>query len=195
MKLRVRFLVFGLLAASAVSSLGLSSCSTVRSMGSPSRDYRAFLESNVQEKRIFDRGREMLAVKILPVTPEWRAEQAKLTPVPSVPLKDDVRQVILAVNVIGREPAYLLNWKISLGGRPFLTFSEILDNDVIENEYPFAYPFDRVYALDFPKPDASVATSNGKQTEKLEVLSPYGRIAIDCEFPGGERNELREQQD
>ncbi|MBS1984924.1 MAG: hypothetical protein JST16_12210 [Bdellovibrionales bacterium] len=156
----------------------VTACTTLKAFDSPSRSYRNYIDAHLKEDRVFDRGREMLIAKALPVTQSWRHEQTALSPVPSVPEREGIRYVVLALNVAGREPSTLYNWTLLLGGRKSRVAAEITDTAIIENQFYFGHPFHRIYVVEFPMPDAPERAI----VENLEVLSPYGKAVIPCDF-------------
>jgi hypothetical protein len=141
----------------------------VQAVRSPSSEYRDTLSDTVLESRIFDRGRELLSAKILPMTRQIRAQQNALSPVLALPATSGMKQVVMAINTTGNTPSDLTSWRIALSGRPLSRTSQISDREIIEAAYPFAYPFYRVFVLEFPD-----GRDQAPEKELLVVESPYG---------------------
>lgn len=142
------------------------------------------MTSQLHVQRIFDRGQDVLVAKILAVTPRLLEEQKNFVPVEHDFYHADKRQFVLAVSVSGREPVNLENWDLRFGGKKATHSEEIADQEIVEREFFFAYPFYRVYLVDFPKDgaDESELTS-----QDLEILSPRGSLVFHSNFFGATR--------
>lgn len=148
-------------------------------MRSPNGGYTRYLDQHIKVDRVFDRGQETLIAKVLPVTDDLRREQGNVVPVEMVPFDEKRRKIVVALNVSGREPVNLMNWELRLGGRKSISYTEVIDSEIIERVYPFGYPFYRVYVVEFPVPAVSGESSD---VETFEILSPYGRLDVKADF-------------
>ena len=158
-------------------------CSTLQAFKSPSGNYHKYVDKNLKVERIFDRGRELFVAKILPVTDKLIAEQELLSPIPRAHFKPGHRQIVMALNVSGREAMNLDNWQFKLDGSPSVSMEEIVDAEVIEREYYFGYPFYRIFVVNF---SAAQSVAQNSQSEvamdAFEILSPYGKMAVRGDF-------------
>ena len=147
---------------------------------SPGRDYRTFVLRHLEQRRIYDRGRQVSTIKVIPATRELRDEQEKLTPGFSFAYKPQFRQVIIAAGFPSAADFAASDLKVSLGGRPMEWVHE-MDGPVLnESQYFFAYPFYRVFLFDFPVGD------NPGPVEELVIFSPRGAVKVNVSFREGE---------
>ena len=167
--------------------LWLAGCATFSALKSPSGDYHKYVDSHLQVKRAFDRGRELIIAKILPVTELLREEQNELTPMQRPYLKPELKQVVMAVNVAGKEPMNVDKWELRLGGMKSTYVEEIVDAEVIEREYYFAYPFYRVFVVSFP------SQSEVDVADDFQIVSPYGKLAFESRISSAERRAAGER--
>jgi hypothetical protein len=134
------------------------------------------LDKNLAEKRIFDRGRERLVAKVVPVTAELIQLQEETFGAVSSALKPETpsRQFLVALSTGDRGPVFIGDWRVVWQGLPASDMSEIRDLSEIESRYPFAYPFSKLYVFDFPVTAAQASTTPAD----FEIHSPYGTLTL-----------------
>lgn len=162
----------------------VGACSTFQAFRSPSTSYRDYVTSQLHVQRIFDRGQDVLVAKILAVTPRLLDEQKRFVPVEHDFYRTEKRQFVIAVSVSGREPVNLENWGLRFAGQKAVHVEEIADQEIVEREFFFAYPFYRVYMIDFPKESADEVELT---SQNLEILSPRGSLVFHSNFFGATR--------
>lgn len=151
------------------------SCSFVRSyFHSGYSDYKDFIYDRVVEARLFTDGEQRLAIKALAGTQQLHDEQEKVSPGFAFAYKADRSQVIVAVSAQNRIPLIADDLKFVLGGSNALNVHEYTGNFLVETLYPFAYPYYRVFLLEFAKSEA--------QTAVFQVLSSRGRILVSLKY-------------
>ena len=159
------------------AALSLGSCASVRSLGSARGSYVSYVESHLKVERLYSHGKQLLAVKFLPVTTELKRRQEELAPGYSVQLKPQSRQILVAVSAFGRRTLSPLDLSFLLDGQVSQDMREVSPMSIVESLYPFAYPFYRVFLVNFPAGSAP--------TGELEVRSPWGRVTGTVEFSEG----------
>ena len=159
-----------------LGALLLGACSTLSILNSPTADYRSYVNPRVQEKKSFDRGREVMSLKVIPATRALKDAQERATPGHSFDYKNQLRQVIVAAALPNASDFSAQDLKMTLGGRELDWIHEIDSQVIDETQYYFAYPFHRVFLLDFSKPESQIST------EELEIRSPRGKVAFTLNF-------------
>ncbi len=154
--------------------LTLNSCAFFSSFRDDYSDYKDFVYGSMVEARLFTEGEQKLAVKALPATIELRDWQEKVSPGFSFEYKADRQQVIVAVSPQNRIPFIAEDLKFVLGGSSPLLVKEFTASYLIETMYPFAYPYYRVFLIDFP--------SSESQGSVLQVLSSRGRVLLGLKY-------------
>lgn len=157
-------------------ALSLSSCSTLSILNSPSEAYRSHVRREVQEQRIFDRGRLVLSIKVLAATKSLKDVQEAVSPGHGFEYKDNLRQVIVAVGLPNASDFAVPDLKMLLGGRNADWIHEIDNPLLVETHYFFAHPFHRTFLIDFSKPEANISQ------EKIEIRTPRGAVTFDLDF-------------
>jgi len=143
-----RFLFLSLIISFA--SLNLSSCSTLGAyFDSPSRQYRSYVERKVSEAELFDRARLMLRVRALMANEALKSEQEKLSPGHSIELNKHATQLLVGIEISGREALQIDELGFFLDERKAVSVKEISHSGVIEQHYPFAFPYLRLFLVDF----------------------------------------------
>ena len=146
-----------------------TSCATF--LGGATGQYRSYVESRVQTKRLFDDGKQTLMVKLLATDEELRIKQEELTPGFSFERKNDSRQFVMSIAFSSFESFLLDDFKITLNGQRPHDLSEIRGAQ-LRKLYPFAYPHSRVFLINFEKlPNQSVPS-----TSLLKIRSPVGAL-------------------
>ncbi len=130
----------------------------------------------VQERVNYDRGRLVVSVKVLAATKGLKKVQENATPGHSFEYKPQLRQVVVAAGFPNASDFAAQDLKISLGGRPFEWIHEIDNSLLDETQYFYAYPFHRIFLVDFSRPD--IETSK----EELEIRSPRGKVSFMIDF-------------
>ncbi len=162
---------------------GLSACSTVSILNSPSEKYRKYVRRQVQESKIFDRGRLILSIKALPANQSLYRAQEQVSPGFAFAYKENIRQVIVAVGLPNASDFAPQDLQMTLGGRASEWVHEIDSTMKEETHYAFAHPFHRVFLVDFAKPESRT------EVENFEVRSPRGAVRFELNFR--EQNEER----
>jgi hypothetical protein len=150
-------------------------CSFVRSyVRSDYSDYKDFVYDHVVEARLFTDGEQRLAIKALAATQELHDAQEKVSPGFAFDYKADKSQVVVAVSAQNRVPLISDDLKFTLAGSPPLNVREFTGNFLVETLYPYAYPYYRVFLVDFVKSEA--------QTAVFQVLSSRGRLILSLKY-------------
>jgi len=145
-------------------------------LDSPSEAYRRYVSPKVQSDTIFDRGRQVLSIKVLPATAGVKEAQEKLSPGHGFEYKSQLRQVVIAAGFPNAGDFSPQDLKISLGGRNFEWIHEIGNAVIDETHYFYAYPFHRIFLVDFSNPESE------NFVEELEIRSPRGRLTFNVNF-------------
>jgi hypothetical protein len=153
----------------------LNSCAFLGSFDDEYSQYKDYVYDHVVEARLFTDGEQRLAVKALPATDDLKSRQEKVSPGFSFELKEDRQQVVVAVSPQNRIPFIADDLKFVLGGSTPLAVKEFSASFVIETLYPFAYPYYRVFLVDFPKSEA--------RSSVFQVLSSRGRLLLSLKYP------------
>lgn len=148
----------------------LLSCSTLNPLYSVSSDYKSHIQQNLVKKRVYDRGRMMVAADILPVTDELVAEQEKYVPGFAFKKENDKTQVIVGLSLSTAEVFSKSSIKFFLNNTQAVYVREEAQKPLLETLYYFAHPFNRVFFVDFPKTD-------GIEQAELKIQTPQGTVA------------------
>ena len=160
----------------ALGLLVLASCTSLRILSSTTQNYKTFVTARLQTSRIYDRGRQVLAAKVIPATPAlWKVQDA-LTPGHSFKLKPESRQVVLSIGLPTASDFGPQDLKMTLGGRSQEWIQEINSQVALETLYFYSHPFYRVFLIDFP-----IDRSAGP-IEKFEILTERGPVSFDLDF-------------
>lgn len=152
----------------------LSACSHSGSIWtSPSEDYRKFLSGRIEEAQLFDRGRSVLKVRALLVDAELVAAQSKFTPGHTIEPKNDQVQVLAALEMSTRETFMPEDFQFFINGLSPVHVREISNQTELEQHYPFAYPYLRLFVLEFSALDLKLAEVN-----QLKIQSPVGLLEL-----------------
>jgi hypothetical protein len=131
--------------------LCLVSCSTLSAMDSPSEKYRSYLEDHLKVGENYDRGRRLVVIKALAVTSELKSEQEKVAPDFSVNMNEAKSQVVVAVGLAHPGAFTKTDLKFDLAGLKPELIKELTSSPEIQTLYPFAFPYYRVFLVEFPK--------------------------------------------
>lgn len=166
-----------LLATLVLSALVLSSCAVVGSLRSPTEDYRSYIEDHVEQTREFDRGKQLIAVKALAVTPELVALKNGAWGDVAYAHDPAVHRVILALNNSDNGRLRVNEIEITLNGQPSRKVHEINRDIELQGPFYFAYPHYRVFVVDF---DAS-----GASTQELVIRKGFPEQRLTLNFANG----------
>lgn len=99
------------------------------------------IKKNVVEKAVYERFEKILSVKVLPVSAECpmglNVSQAKF------------QKVLLAINSHRRDLISSSHMSLNLNGKSHVAIREISDEHLLRNVYSFAFPWYRLFEVDF----------------------------------------------
>ncbi len=152
--------------------------------------YDRLVNSRVYEKKLFERGRVLVGAKILLLDSEIENRQMQLFPLlvenPNDPSVGSQKWVV-AIETAGRDPVSLNQVRLQLGGQKPLRVKEIDNLTTMEALYAFAYPYLKVYEVEFSafsgkslqKP-AEPSAENQARID-FEITVPMGKVIFDTE--------------
>jgi hypothetical protein len=151
-----------------------ASCAYLGSYRTGGRAYDAFLDKELRQERLFVNGEQRLSIKAIPGTEELRKLQAGVAPGYEFKYKPELKQVIVAVSSQNRIPFSSDELKFLLADRPSVGVEELTATFLIQTLYPFAYPYYRVFVVDFE----GFATDEAR----FSVLSSRGDLHVKVRF-------------
>jgi hypothetical protein len=125
------------------------SCSSYNFAQQERTHYDAYLKKNLQQKKLFLKLKELASAQLLPVTPELRELQLKVLPGFEAPEKENARYFILSMEMSDWGRFNTSDLKVYWGDLKAKSVKEIMDHHIVRNLYPFAYPHDRVFVVEF----------------------------------------------
>jgi hypothetical protein len=167
--------IFFALVICAVSSCSHSSLGVFRDSS-----YKSFLRHELREKRIYSDGRTLLYAKVLPVTEKLIEEQKKVFFESSVKIHNDRIELLVAISLVGREEFLIHDLKYRWNQKSADDVKEIYDQNVLENHYPFAFPFHRLFIVSFLV-DEFFLQNLGKS--QFDIESVVGRVTVELNQP------------
>jgi len=153
----------------------VSACATIGSFGSGAASYRSWVEGRVETRRLYDRGKQLFAAKLLAADDALKARQEEVAPGYGFERRAKQTQFVMGVTAFSRRELSPADLTWQLGGQAPVRVAEVRTAAVHERLYPYAYPFYRVFLVDFE------TTARGP----FEIRSPYGRIEFDAETVAG----------
>ena len=155
----------------------VGACAFTDSFKGSEASYDSLIYKQLQERRLFVRGEQRLALKILVATKELHDLQRGVAPGFEFPLNKDKNQVIVAISSQNRIPFLSDELKFILDGTKAESVVELTSNFQIQTLYPYAYPYYRVFVIDFikkssTKGDFQVQSSRGALGVKLQLRPP-----------------------
>jgi len=148
----------------------VTQCAHVRHWPHQSSKYESFVSNHIKEKKLHNRGRVVLHVKVLKASHELKKLQEELSPGFSFKENKEATQYILAITVTGREPMTASDLIFEINGTRADAVSEITDQNLVETLYGFAFPYHRVFLVNF---------SPQHNTGTLKVNSTVGSVTFD----------------
>jgi hypothetical protein len=150
----------------------LNACSTFEALKSPSAEYRDYVESSLLSKELYDSGRQMIVLKVLEGNQRLKDLQEGLAPGFGFEKKEEVYQLIVALSLSHPGAFSKSDLKIHLYEYEVLQVKEVSGAALLETFYFFAYPYHRVFVMDFPKEAA------GAGTKTLRIRTPRGELSL-----------------
>ena len=149
----------GLVACSNLSQLDL--------MDQQRSDYDAYLSRHLRTQKLFYKLREMGAAKLLKVTPELSALQAKTIPGFELPTPEAKTFFVVSIEMPDWARFSISDFHFYWGATASKSVKEIMDSHLIQSLYPFAYPHDRAFIVEFEKVETTselfkIQTSQGQ---------------------------------
>jgi hypothetical protein len=177
MKLRGRFV------ALLSTSLLLSSCAYFNSYRSENAQYQSLVEKQLREERLFVRGEQRLSMKVMPGSKEMYDLQTTVSPGFEFKFDPSRDQVIVAVSSQNRVPFWRDEMHFRLDGDYALSVEELTSSFLIQTLYPYAFPYYRVFIVDFTKKANRervfvIESSRGSLSVKLQ-FSPVNQNRVD----------------
>ncbi len=152
----------------------LTSCATVDALKSSSDPYRDYVDDKILKSVNFDSGRQNVVVKILEGTQELKDKQEELAPCFGFEKKSEFYQIILAINLSHPGSFIKGDLKISLNGQEPYRLKEIVGSPLLETLYYYAYPYQRVFLVDF----STEGLINSSYEKEFRVKTPRGEVLI-----------------
>jgi hypothetical protein len=167
MKLRVS------LALSLLAGFALASCSYLGSYRTENARYAHLVDKLLREERLFVRGEQRLSMKVMPGSEEMHKLQGTVSPGFEFKYKPERHQVIVAVSSKNRVPFSRDEIHFRLDGEKSVNVEELTSSFLIQTLYPYAFPYYRVFIVDFTgkaasERDFTLETSRGSLSVKLQ---------------------------
>lgn len=143
-------------------------------MNDASRSYDRFVEEKVVSAKIYQKARVLLTAKAIPATVELFEKQKAYTPSHTFDYRADRTQVVVGLSIATSDIFTSDDLKFFLSGKPSVKQVEMINLTDIEHHYAFAYPFLRVFLVDFEKDDQEV--------HQLAIHSPVGPVELSLNF-------------
>ncbi len=152
----------------------LGACAFTKSYKGGEARYEDIVSEKLIEKRLFVRGEQRLSMKVLVGTKELFDLQSGVSPGFEFPYKSSNDQVIVAVSSQNRIPFSSDELKFLLDGERALSVVELTSSFKIQTLYPYAYPFYRVFIVDF--------LGNSSDSRNFELQSSRGSLGVKLQF-------------
>lgn len=160
----------------------LNGCAYLNSYQTESAQYENLIEKELKEDRLFVRGEQRLAIKVLSGSDKMFRLQTTVAPDFAFKHKPEFHQVIVAISSQNRIPFMKDELRFLLDEAQALSVEELTSNFQIQTLYPFAYPYYRVFVVDF------IGT---QQTERIFRLhSSRGPLSVKLQFFPVEQNRI-----
>lgn len=159
-----------------IFALSLGACAFTTSFDGQKRSYPEFVEAKVKEERLFVGGEQRLAMKVLVADKELHSRQSEVAPGFEFELQNGEDQLIVAVSSQNRIPFMRDELKFMLDKEAALRVEELTSNFTIQTLYPYAFPYYRVFVVDFkgnstPERTFQLQTARGPLSVKLQFRS------------------------
>ena len=165
---------FNLVLAFVVAVTTLSSCSTVKAFHNPYTQYEDLIESKVRSGVLYDRGKQLLSVKVMLLSEDIVAAQDQLqTSFPPKAFDPETSRAVISVSM-PMDPGFSFSdLVVTLGNVKLRTYGEITNPAILKTYYPYAWPHWRTFEVVFEKRVLGETSSND-----LVVKSPAGKVEI-----------------
>ncbi len=159
------------LVVSATILFFLQFCSMIQSFHSSEGRYEEYVYSQLKEKKVFDRAKELISARVIEKDAALLAEQQKLSPSFSEEKLDSkLDHFVVAVSLEG-ERIFDSKWlKFRLGENSPVNVVEV-DSPKIARFYPYARSFYRVYELQFDRVESA--------DKRLKIQTLMGDLDFD----------------
>lgn len=152
----------------------MASCSSLDPIYATSSQYRHFVNQNLIEQKLYDRGRLLVSAKVLPASAQLKIEQEKFIPGFAFPYDPSRAQLIVALSLSSEEVFRKNGLKFYLDEVSAKDFKEETQRALIESLYSFGHPFHRILYVDFG------SIRPGSHT--LKIYTPQGPIETKVVF-------------
>lgn len=161
----------------------LGSCAYLGSYRTENARYASLVDKQLREERLYVRGEQRLAMKVMSGSQEMYNLQSTVSPGFEFKYDPNLHQVIVAVSSQNRIPFGSDELHFRLDGDYALHVEELTSSFLIQTLYPYAYPYYRVFIVDFTRKDAIdrrfvLESSRGSLSVKLQ-FSPLSQIRVD----------------
>ncbi len=161
--MRFYFLLIGLLI------LG-SACSTMDIDNQRRSELDAYIQGHLKQQKMFLKLKETAAAQVLEVTPELTAKQGLVAPGFEAQPKDNQALWIVSLEMPDWLRFNIEDLKFYWGEEKSKSVKEIMDPHLIQTLYPFAYPHDRLFIVEFKKSE--------KPLETLKIQTSQGQFSF-----------------
>ena len=166
--------LFNLVLSLVLLVVGLVSCSTISALHNPYTSYESLIESKVRSGALYDRGKQLLSVKVVMLTEDVVTAQTNLqTSFPPKAFDAETPRAIVSV-AMSADPGFSFSdLAVSLGTVKLRSYSEITNPAILKTYYAYAWPHWRTFEVVFEKLVSGETLSNN-----LVVKSPAGKVEI-----------------
>ena len=166
-----------------IAGMTLSSCSYLGSYRTENARYGRLVDRLLREERLFVRGEQRLAMKVMPGSEQVHKLQNSVSPGFEFKYRPELHQVIAAVSSQNRVPFSADEIRFRLDGEPSTNVEELTSPFLVQTLYPYAHPYYRVFIVDFKGKDVkerefTLQTSRGSLSVKLQ-FSPLEENLVD----------------
>jgi hypothetical protein len=160
----------------------LGACAFTDSYQTENAQYRSLVEQHLREERLFVRGEQRLSMKVMPGTHEMHTLQGTVSPGFEFKYRPESHQVIAAVSSQNRIPFSQDELKFRLDGDYPSSVEELTSSFLIQTLYPYAYPYYRVFIVDF----------TGKELKERNFVleSSRGSLSVKLQFSPVSQNRV-----
>jgi len=166
-----------------VGIMAFGSCAYIGSYRTDNARYASLVDKQLREERLFVRGEQRLAIKVMPGSRDLYDLQTTVSPGFEFKYDPSLHQVIVAVSSQNRIPFSSDELHFRLDGDYALGVEELTSSFLIQTLYPYAYPYYRVFIVDFTGNETSernfiIESSRGSLSVKLQ-FSPVNQVRVD----------------
>jgi len=157
-----------------LGAFGMSACAYLGSYRSESAQYAALIENVLKEDRLFVRGEQRLSMKALSASQRMFDLQTQVSPGFEFRYRPEFHQVIVGISSQNRIPFSRDELKFRLDDEAPVGVEELTSSFQIQTLYPFAYPYYRVFVVDF--------IGNETVDRELRIQSSRGPLSVKLQF-------------